>query len=359
MKILHFSLENFARVPANLVRAERKLGHESYLMTLYPSAHQFHDEDMCLDLPFVAKAYINRLKIFFNIHKRRVENDRLDSKRGVPIWRPSNVLVKGLFFLRDKIWEPKIRNVLESIHIHTFDLLFLDGGAGFLRSGRIVQELKQRGMKIGVLYCGSDLRTRGIIPRIDRLADYRFTVEFDHTLLDPGLRFLFSPFELPQFSEPGKKETDKVRIGHSPTNRAVKGTDIILEHLNRLKQDYPIEIVMIENLSHQEALRLKKSCDIFVDNIGQLGYGISSLEALAMGIPTAVELLPDFERVLGQHPFINISKKTLSEKLIPFIQSKKLRKTWGEKGKKWVKNRHDSVRVAKTILKRVQKEASL
>jgi hypothetical protein len=162
------------------------------------------------------------------------------------------------------------------------------------------------------------------------------------------------PFELIEFEKPVPSYSDKIRIGHAPTNRHAKGTEAILKQFELLQKKYPLEIVLIENLPHGEALKLKASCDIFVDTIGELGYGVNSLEALAMGIPTAVEILPDFEAVLGEHPFINISANTIADKLTPFIESVDLREEWGKKGKEWVKSKHDPVHVARQILAQIQ-----
>jgi len=350
MKILHFAVENYARVPANLVRAERQQGHESYLITLYPTFQSYHDEDICLELPFVATNYLRHLKKLLSPQKIKLSNRRKDPAQGVPVWRPGNALSAALFHLRDKVWEKRVRAVLNRIDAASFDLLFLDGGAGFLRSGKIVQELKSVGVKIITCYCGSDLRTRGIIPAIEELAEHRFTFEFDHTLLYPNLKFLFFPFELAPYDPPPSRSSERIRIGHAPTNRLAKGTDAILAQLRMLEESFPVEIVLIENLPHRQALSQKASCDIFVDTVGELGYGVNSLEALAMGIPTAVEILPDFEQELGEHPFINISSDTVSERLIPLIKSEELRREHGEKGKRWVEHYHDPVRVSQTIL---------
>lgn len=350
MKILHFAVENYARVPANLVRAERKLGHESYLVTLYPTFQDYDDEDICLDLPFVATNYLRHFKKLFSPRKMKLSNLRKDPTQGVPVWQPGNTLSTALFHFRDKIWEKRIRPVLNRLDVASFDLLFLDGGAGFLRSGKIVRQLKGGGVKIITCYCGSDLRTRGIMPAIEELAEDRFTFEFDHTLLYPSLKFIFFPFELVSYAPPMPRSSQRIRIGHAPTNRLAKGTEAILKQLRTLERTFPVEIVLIENLPHKQALTLKASCDIFVDTVGELGYGINSLEALAMGIPTAVEILPDFEQVLGEHPFINISSDIVAERLIPFIESAELRQELGKKGKRWVETYHDPVRVSRTIL---------
>ena len=190
MKILHFAIENFARVPGNLVRAERALGHESYLMTLFPTSHKFHEEDHCLRMPFVATHSISFLKTFFR-SQHTLSNTRKSPNLGPPVWEPKNRFMGQLFDLRDQLWKSRIFKKLRTINIESFDVLFLDGGLGFLRNGKIVTRLKENGLKIGVLYCGSDLRTRGVLPSIENLADVRFTVEYDHVLLDPTLRFLY------------------------------------------------------------------------------------------------------------------------------------------------------------------------
>ncbi|MCK5146392.1 hypothetical protein KAR48_06520 [bacterium] len=353
MKILHFAVENFARVPETFVRAERELGHDSTLMTLYPTKHQFDDGAICLNMPFVGDEFASKVKKLLKISQsNKMSNQRRNDLYGPPVWNPGSGFKKALFELRDNLWEPRIRKALEKIDINSFDLIYFDGGAGFLRSGKIAKELKEQGHYIGINYCGSDLRTRGIIDSVDKLADARFTVEFDHSLLYPAAEFLFFPFRLSAYSKPDKKLTDTIRIGHAPTNRIVKGTDYILAELEGLKADHPIEIVLIENLSHPEALKLKASCDIFIDNIGELGYGINSLESLAMGVPTAVQLLPDFEAVLGKHPFINIQKGTIATSLQPYLKSSRKRRALADIGKGWVKLKHDPVKIVKKMLSR-------
>jgi hypothetical protein len=354
MKILHYAIENYARIPANLVFAEKQSGHESYLVVPYKPPVYFNDEDYCLDLPFVGKSYFNSLKKFIGYTRISASNKRkqINSDNS---WKPGNPIISALFDLRDNIWENKIRSFLEKIKIESFDVLFLDGGAGFLRNGKIIKEIKKTGVRIIITYCGSDFRSRGPIPIVEEIADYRLTFEHDHKLMDAHLDFYFAPFRMPVFKPLQENWHEKViRIGHAPTNRLAKGTDKILSILNQLKEKHPIEIVLIENLNHQQALALKASCHIFIDNLGEIGYGINSLESLSMGIPTAVQLMPDLETVLQDHPFINITEQTMYEKLKQLIDSVDLRKQYAEKGKEWVKKTHDAQAVSQKILKRIQ-----
>jgi hypothetical protein len=350
MKILHFAIENFARVPANLVRAERELGHESLLMTLYPSSHGFHDEDVCLDAPFVKTPAVRFAKKFIHPRAGVPVRMRRSGGQGPPVWKPANRLSDILFRLRDRLWAPKVRKALDSIGTETVDVLFLDGGMGFLRHDTFAAAIKAGGAKIAVGYYGSDLRTRGILPEIDGLADYRFSMEFDHTLLYPGIDFMFYPFRLPPFNPRPQAKDGFLRIGHSPTNRAAKGTGLILAQLSLLRERFPLKIVLIEKMPQEEALSLKSTCDLFVDQIGELGYGVSGLEAMAMGIPTAAEILPDFEAVLADHPIINVSASSIAETLTPYLKSESLRRELGEQARAWVARTHDPVAVSSKIL---------
>jgi hypothetical protein len=353
VKVLHFAAENFARVPANLVAAERSLGHESLLATLIPSAQGFRDEDVCLNAPFVRFPAAGFLKRRMSQAETRPARGRRDAAAGPVRWAPSGPAAEVLFRLRDRIWMPAVRRFFRSVRPETFDGLVLDGGLGFLRTDPFVPALKAAGLRIAAGYYGSDFRTRGVIPAIDRLADYRFTFEFDHTLLDPTLDFLPYPFRLPEFERRPGPEGDRVRIGHSPTNRAIKGTDDILRQLGLLAETHPVDVVLIQGLPHSEALAVKSTCDIFVDTLGELGYGVSGLEAMAMGIPTAAEILPDFESRLGGHPFIPVTAVTLARTLAPYVESEALRRKRGEESRVWVESFHNPLRVASHILSRL------
>jgi hypothetical protein len=346
MKILHFAPENFAGLPAALVRAERALGHQSFLMTLYKNPRGLTGEDFCLNVPHVATAFVSALRRRLAADSTVLSNRRRLASEGVPVWRPANLLVRMLFDLRDLSWRKRIRKALQNIAIDSFETIVLDGGVGFLRNGEIVKALHAKGKKIITCYYGSDLRTRGILPQIEKLAAGRFTFEFDHTLLYPELTFLFFPFEHGMIKAARKHPAGRVRVGHAPTNRAAKGTAEIIAALQHLRGKYPLEIVLIENLPYEDALKEKAKCDVFVDTIGELGYGINSLEALTMGLPTAVQLLPDFERFLGDHPFINVSAETLVERLAPLLASKRRRAAYAHRGRAWVAEKHAPIRVA-------------
>ncbi|MBD3290907.1 glycosyltransferase, partial [candidate division KSB1 bacterium] len=191
---------------------------------------------------------------------------------------------------------------------------------------------------------------RGVIPEIDVISDLNITDEFDHLRLHPDIHHVFFPFDWRKFEPvPKKQDTVKLIIGHAPTNRLAKGSDIIIPIIEKLAQEYPIELLLIEKMSYEQALRQKARCDIFVDQIGDLGYGINSLEALAMEIPVCSCLAPGFAEKYPHHPFIVVDARNLRHKLIELIGDKKKRQKVGIAGRKWVQEHHDARKIVRRI----------
>jgi len=98
-----------------------------------------------------------------------------------------------------------------------------------------------------------------------------------------------------------KVESKAFRVAHSPTRRQIKGTVDFLRACDYLKMhlDINIEPVLIENMEHGAALRLKASCDAVFDSFW-LGIQGSGLEGAAMGKPVVAgdpEARKDLERL--------------------------------------------------------------
>ena len=89
-----------------------------------------------------------------------------------------------------------------------------------------------------------------------------------------------------------EKPKSTIRIGHSPSIRSKKGTDsVFLPAIGILKKrGYDVQAVMLENMSHAECVKHKRSLDIFWDQSVVGAYGNSALEAMCHGIPTMCHL---------------------------------------------------------------------
>jgi glycosyltransferase involved in cell wall biosynthesis len=92
---------------------------------------------------------------------------------------------------------------------------------------------------------------------------------------------------------PSYTQADRQRLvfAHAPTNREVKGTDLILEALAELADDgYRFDIDLIEGVSNADALARYRDADVVIDQLYAGWYGGLALEAMALGKPVVAYL---------------------------------------------------------------------
>jgi glycosyltransferase involved in cell wall biosynthesis len=349
MRILHIASENVAGVPGILVKAERKMGHYSRLATYFKSPNSQWD-DIVLNLPFSNTSSLRGLKkttkvgIYGNLHK----------EGNPPLWKPKTA-EKIFYLFRDALWDFKISPLKN--YIRSFDCYFLDGGLGFLRNGNIVKALKKMNKKIAILYLGSDVRLRGVLPHIEKLADTIFTTEFDHRFIHPKVQYIPFPFEVDNFKKKEILKNNKLTICHAPTNRYLKGTDYLIKAVDALKGKFDFNFLLIENQPHKEVLKIKEQkCDVLIDqltDLGGFGYGINSMESLSMGIPSITYINPQYDEFLKTHPFINANRDNIKEVLEEILSNPKILLTKSAESRKWVVKKHNFVNVSKFMLDKI------
>ncbi len=362
-KILHIAPFNTSGVPITFVRAERKLGHTSRLVTLGWDRREYQ-EDICLDLPLLDFWGTRLVKRLVSHPSKMAVNNQAATPEKLPIeWRPNGWRERTLVDLRERLWTRHVNAFMDEINFWDFDVYQLDGGLEFFRDGRVVSQLKDRGKSVICCYTGSDLRTRGVIPAINALSDLNVTLELDHLALHPDIHHVFFPFEVSNFKPRPEIISDKIRIGHAPTNRLAKGSDKIIAAVEHLKSQFPVELDLIENISYKESLGRKAKCHIFIDQIGDLGYGLNSLESMAMGIPTCSCLVTGFAETYPEHPFIVINENNIRDRLTELITDSELRTWHAQQGRSWVERFHAGTSVVNRIhelagLRNVDREAS-
>lgn len=349
LRILHLCDQNWVGTASTFVKWHNKLGNYSRMVTLSRCRTQF-EEDICLDLPAIqGSPFDMRLKRLVNLLHGGAP--KTVEQGGIRVWRPRSGFEALLFRAREAISAPKVRRAIERYHLLDFDIYHLEGGTEFYKDGRTVRQLKALGKRIVCYYIGTDLRERGLIPEVDRHSDLNITTEFDHLSLRPGLRFSFLPFEVYDY-RPRQVENKRLRICHAPRNRFLKGTERIVEVAREMERKHGVEFVLIEGKPHREAIEIKKTCDIAVDQItdlGGTGYGVNSLETLSMGIPTLTSFTPDFEAFLKDHPFVVVNAENLPVKLEQMILDPNLRRRKGVEGRRFVEKYHAAEAVVRSI----------
>lgn len=136
-----------------------------------------------------------------------------------------------------------------------------------------------------------------------------------------------------------------VRIGHAPTNRLLKSTDLFLQACTDLQEaGAPLEVVLIEGKPWAEALTLKGTCDVLFDQTA-FGYGGNAIEAWAMRIPVICgapdATLAEYERRFGQLPFVTATPTVESIRTaIESLLSVDARTAWGDRGRVHAETHH-------------------
>ena len=151
-------------------------------------------------------------------------------------------------------------------------------------------------------------------------------------------------------------EKRPLRIGHAPSDRKTKGTQLIIDALDSLDQSgYPFEFILIEGLSNEEARKKYEAIDVLVDQLFAGWYGGLAVEAMALGKPVLVYLREeDFKfvptKMVEDFPFIQVCPETIRdglEKLLNMSRSELL--TLGKLSRRYVEKWHDPMRIVDDI----------
>jgi hypothetical protein len=142
-----------------------------------------------------------------------------------------------------------------------------------------------------------------------------------------------------------------IRIGHAPTDRAIKSTDAFLAACEKLADTHPVEVVLIEGKTWAECLKSKGTCDVYFDQV-LLGYGNNAIEAWGMGIPVvcgaADFTLAEMESRFGQLPFKLADEGSIYAALLDLCDGG-VRAEYAKRGKAHAERWHDGVETVKVL----------
>ena len=348
MKILYISPENTVGTLTLWKKEHERRGNHCRTLTFFKSPKNFND-DICLNLPFnftnPKMAYLRN--VVYKLY--RGEAGYFKEKEGYPpVWEPEGFFDNFFFRIKDIFWKPIVYKAIKNFELDKFDVYHFESGMDFLKNESFVKELIRKKKKIICHYHGEDLRSRGVMPLIDKVSDLNLTNELDLLDKHPNLNYLFLPFETSRFIK--KTNLNKIlRVGHAPTNRFYKGSEHIIKVCRKLKLERKIEFDLIENVTNRVALKKKSKLDIFIDQIGDKGgwgYGMNSIESLSMGICTLTEMNQSYEDFINDHPFVNVNKKSLEPKLRGLIKDPDNILFRGSEGETWVNKHHSISKVA-------------
>lgn len=146
---------------------------------------------------------------------------------------------------------------------------------------------------------------------------------------------------------------EKIIIVHAPSNRLIKGTDVIIETVDRLSKKYDIEFILVENMTQEAAKKVYASADIIVDQLRLGTYGCLAIEAMALGKPVISYVMPEMVKESPEDlPVVIANTDNFEEQLIMLLENESLRNELGEKGICYAMKYHDYRKVA-ILLKQI------
>ena len=76
---------------------------------------------------------------------------------------------------------------------------------------------------------------------------------------------------------------------------------------------------------------------------------MNSIESLSMGLVCLTELVREYQNFIPDHPFINVKKKNLKEKILELTKNHELLVNKKIESRKWVVKYHDIANVSKSL----------
>lgn len=137
-------------------------------------------------------------------------------------------------------------------------------------------------------------------------------------------------------------------ICHAPSRRGVKGTDILLGALDRLKAaGVPFRLDLIEGVPNHEARQRLMRADVVVDQL-QIGwYGVMAVEAMALGKPVVAYLRDDLvPQAPPGLPVVTASPETVGDQLRALLSDAQRRRELGARGRAFCEGYHGNSVVA-------------
>lgn len=349
--------------PYGLARAERAIGLSSHCVALRPHPFGYQaDQFLCSGGEIASQVARWRLLamalrtydvVHFNFGQstmpQRVASDTTNRNR-YPSW------VKLLYNLYAGVFELKDLRLLKRMGKSVIMTYQGDDArqGGFLRSHYAISPVDEP-----CYYTReSDRLKQERIRAVDCYADAIFAVNPDllHVLPSRAKFLPYAHLDVGSIRPAPPKWNPTPVVIHAPSHRGLKGTKHVLNAVHRLRSEgIALKFVLIENLSHSEAMRLYEEADLLVDQLLYGWYGGLAVELMALGKPVVayireedLDFVPSAMRT--ELTVVNATPESIYRVLRELVTVRRYELTeLGLRGRKYVENWHDPIRVASML----------
>lgn len=143
------------------------------------------------------------------------------------------------------------------------------------------------------------------------------------------------PFDTAKFKY-NPEQLNIPRILNCPTNADAKGTSIVLQIIEELKNEgLQFQFQYLKNIPHSELINCLSESDILIDELFGHGPGLLSFEAMASGCVVLTRYYEESPNCF-RPPIISVTKYNLKAKLKEVIDDIDLRKTLAQAGRDYL-----------------------
>lgn len=190
------------------------------------------------------------------------------------------------------------------------------------------------------------------LPQADKV--FYLNPELGHYL--PAAEFLpYSNVDVCAFDVAPPRTSGRIRIVHAPSDGAIKGTPAILDALASLENRYDFELMLIQNVQHEEAMQMYRSADLVIDQIFAGWYGGLAVEVMAMGKPVLCYLREeDFGNappaMIADLPIRSVRPDRLVQDIADALDRRAEWPEWSAKSRRYVEKWHNPATIAAAMI---------
>ena len=221
----------------------------------------------------------------------------------------------------------------------------------------MVRELKQASLSSHAKYCereiGSygwpDAHQKSKADHVQHLAHHIFSQPNMAQHLTRAYHFLWVPADLSRLAFEWPEST-KPLVLHAPSRRVVKGTQHVLECVDRLQREgYDFRFQLLENLDNEQTRRLLAQSHLVIDQVLLPAYGLLAIEAMATGNVVVGSAVPGYGGFPDDLPMITSTPDDLHDNLASLLDDRERWYGLARRGREYVEAHHDYRRIGKDI----------
>lgn len=192
----------------------------------------------------------------------------------------------------------------------------------------------------------SDDEKRQFATLVTAMADVVTVTDPELQTYLPEARILPRCIDCEEWPYIGSGHNERPLIVHAPSRKNVKGTQHVLDAVERLRDRYDFDFRLVEGLTNQEARKVYEQADIIVDQLRIGWYGVLAVEGMALGKPVVSYIRED---LANDTPIINANPGTIHDRLAELLDHPERLPALGRASRDYCERIHDVGPVARLL----------